>query len=224
MIIAPELILLRRRQRRDPRPVVSRRVVRAANRRGHARAAGSRRIGAPGGRRVDARAAPGAGVDRAESHSRVPQRRPLQPDLPAAPAESGAAGRRRAAPVAARELARTLPVCGILQHLSRLNLIRISVLVECGRVCKSDSSVGSGSRADRAGRRRSSSVSTTRAISPSMSSVGLSALLARGAPRHAGHRERGDVDRHRARRRWNVAHSRRRRRHHAAESLAARRR
>ena len=52
--------------------------------------------------------------------------------------------------------------------------------------------------------------------------LGLPPLLARRAPRHAGHRQRGDGGRHRPRRRRHVDHPRRRRRHHAAEPRAAR--
>ena len=56
---------------------------------------------------VDARAAPGAGVDRAESDSRVPQRRPLQPrSSAAAKLKAALQAVGRAAPVAARELTR----------------------------------------------------------------------------------------------------------------------
>ena len=64
-----------------------------------------------------------------------------------------------------------------------------------------DSAFGARPRADRRGRRRCAVVPEQPRSRAPRRAVGLPALLARRAPQHAGHRERGDVGRHRARRR-----------------------
>ena len=87
----------------------------------------------------------------------------------------------------------------------------------CGR----DSSVGPRSGADRRGRRRRAGVSQLRRSGAARGALGVPPLLAGRAPQHARHRQRGDLDRHRARRRRHVDHPGRRRRDHAPQSRAA---